>query len=63
MVFKRLVKGATCRRKEAQTKEELNLLTELEDLEETIDENSNEIEDIKYTIKDIIYPPSADIEN
>ena len=51
MAFKRLVKGATRRREEAQTEEELNLLTKLEDLEDTIDENSNEIEDIKYSIK------------
>ena len=50
--FKLLVEGATRRREEAQTTEEkLNLLTKLEDLEDTIDENSNEIEDIKYSIK------------
>ena len=49
--FKLLVEGATRRREEAQTEEELNLLTKLEDLEDTIDENSNEIEDIKYSIK------------
>jgi len=61
--FKRLVEGATRHREEAQTEEELNLLTELEDLEGTIDENSNEIEDIKYTINDILHPPSVDIEN
>ena len=61
--FKRLVKGATRRREEAQTEEELNLLTELEDLEDTVDEYSSEIEDIQYTIKDVLHPFSADIEN
>ena len=55
MAFKLLVESANRRREEAQTEEELNLLTKLEDLEDTIDENYNEIEDIKYTIKDIIF--------
>ena len=63
VAFKRLVKGATRRREEAQTEEELNLLTELEDLEDTFDEYSNEIEDIQYTIKDVLHPSFADIEN
>ena len=49
--FKRLVKGATRCREEAQTEEELILLTELEDLEVTVDEYSHEIVDIHYTIK------------
>ena len=55
MAFKLLVESANRRREEAQTEEELNLLTKLEDLEDTIDENYNEIEDIKYTIKDILF--------
>ena len=61
--FKRLVEGATTHREEAQTEEELILLTELENLEDTIDEYSNELEDIKYTIKVVLHPISADIEN
>ena len=61
--FKRLVEGATRHREEAQTEEELNLLTELEDLEDTNDEYSNEIEDIQYTIKVILYYPSTDNVN
>ena len=63
VAFKRLVKGATRRRMEAQTEEELNLLTELEDFEDTNDEYSNEIEDIQYTIKVIQYSPSTDNAN
>ena len=55
VAFKLLVESANRRREEAQTEEELNLLTKLEDLEDTIDENYNEIEDIKYTIKDILF--------
>ena len=63
VAFKRFVRGVTRRPEEAQTEEELNLLTELEDLDDTIDEHSNEIEDIKYTIKDIQYSPSSDNED
>ena len=58
-----LGKGSTRLREEAQTEEELILLTELENLEDTIDEYSNELEDIKYTIKVVLHPISADIEN
>ena len=49
-----LGKGSTRRREEAQTEEELILLTELEDLEDTVDEYSHEIVDIQYTIKVIL---------
>ena len=63
VAFRRLVEGATTHRKEAQTEEELNLLTELEDLEDTIDEYSNKIEDIQYTIKDILYSPFTENEH
>ena len=61
--FKRLVKGATRRREEAQTEEELNLLTKLEDLEDAIDKNSNKINNIKYTIKDILFSTFKDNKN
>ena len=63
VAFRRLVEGATTHRKEAQTEEELNLLTDLEDLEDTIDEYSNKIEDIQYTIKDILYSPFTENEH
>merc|ERR1712238_391159 len=50
--FKNILKGTRCRRLEARSDEELNLLTELEELEDLVEYQEVEIEELEGDIQD-----------